>query len=104
MDSGGVLRAEIRILGKLTSQKIRTQIFRAETMMKSEQLPQERIDKGVAQCIQKSEVLAVVVKIQYMETELANSEIKYTIEEELTKLTKEDKKTINQLDMKTKEQ
>ncbi|MFX1338214.1 MAG: hypothetical protein ACFFDK_06375, partial [Promethearchaeota archaeon] len=53
----------IKVSGKVTSQRARTQIFRAGTMTKSGQPAQEAVDKGVAQCIQKSGVLGVVVKI-----------------------------------------
>ncbi|TFG09516.1 MAG: 30S ribosomal protein S3 [Promethearchaeota archaeon] len=63
MDTGKALGAEIRVSGKVTSQRARTQIFRAGTMKKSGQPAQEAVDKGVAQCIQKSGVLGVLVKI-----------------------------------------
>jgi len=63
MDSGLARGVEIQISGKVTSQRARTQIFRAGTMSKSGQPAQEGVDKGVAQCIQKSGTLGVIVKI-----------------------------------------
>jgi len=63
MDSGLARGVEIIISGKVTSQRARTQIFRAGTMSKSGQPAQEGVDKGVAQCIQKSGTLGVIVKI-----------------------------------------
>ena len=62
MDAGAK-GVEIKVSGKVTSQRARTQIFRAGTMTKSGQPSQEAVDKGVAQCNQKSGVLGVVVKI-----------------------------------------
>jgi len=64
MDAGAK-GVEVRVSGKVTSQRARTQIFRAGTMKKSGQPAQEAIEKGVAQCIQKSGVLGVVVKIMH---------------------------------------
>lgn len=66
MDAGAK-GVEIKVSGKVTSQRARTQIFRAGTMTKSGQPAQEAVDKGVAQCIQKSGVLGVVVKIMRAE-------------------------------------
>ncbi len=62
MDAGAI-GIEIRISGKITSQRARTQIFRAGTMKKSGQTAQQSVDKGVAQCIQKSGVLGIVIYI-----------------------------------------
>ncbi|TXT65939.1 MAG: 30S ribosomal protein S3 [Promethearchaeota archaeon] len=62
MDAGAK-GCEIRIAGKITSQRARAQIFRAGTMKKSGQPAQEAVDKGVAQCIQKSGTLGIIVKI-----------------------------------------
>jgi len=62
MDAGA-RGVEIIVSGKVTSQRARTQIFRAGTMSKSGQPAQEAVDKGVAQCIQKSGTLGVIVKI-----------------------------------------
>ncbi|MBY9006880.1 MAG: 30S ribosomal protein S3 [Candidatus Lokiarchaeota archaeon] len=62
MDSGA-RGVEIRVSGKVTSQRARTQIFRAGTMKKSGYSAQQAVDKGVAQCIQKSGTLGVLVKI-----------------------------------------
>ena len=62
MDAGAI-GVEIKISGKVTSQRARTQIFRAGTMKKSGQPAHEAVDKGGAQCVQKSGVLGIVVKI-----------------------------------------
>ncbi len=62
MDAGSK-GVEIRVSGKVTSQRARTQIFRAGTMKKSGYSAQEAVDKGVAQCIQKSGTLGIIVKI-----------------------------------------
>ena len=63
MDTGMALGVEIIVSGKVTSQRARTQIFRAGTMKKSGHPAQLAVDKGVSQCIMKSGVLGVVVKI-----------------------------------------
>ncbi len=63
MDSGLARGVEIIISGKVTSQRARTQIFRAGIMSKSGQPAQDGVDKGVAQCIQKSGTLGVIVKV-----------------------------------------
>lgn len=62
MDAGAI-GVEIKISGKVTSQRARTQIFRAGTMKKSGQPAHDAVDKGVAQCVQKSGVLGIVIKI-----------------------------------------
>lgn len=62
MDAGAK-GAEIKVAGKVTSQRARVQIFRAGTMKKSGQPSQEAVDKGVAQCIQKSGTLGIIVRI-----------------------------------------
>ncbi len=62
MDAGA-RGVEIVISGKVTSQRARTQIFRAGTMTKSGYPSQEAVDKGVAQCIMKTGVMGVIVKI-----------------------------------------
>ncbi|MFX0080271.1 MAG: 30S ribosomal protein S3 [Candidatus Hodarchaeota archaeon] len=120
IDSGGALGAEIRISGKVTSQRARTQIFRAGTMTKSGHPSQEGVDKGVAQCIQKSGVLGVVVKIQHADTKmgdevkikddlltkaqteaeskLAKTKVEYLIEEEVSGVVKEHEKIIDEVD------
>jgi small subunit ribosomal protein S3 len=59
----GVKGVEIRISGKITSQRARTQIFRAGTMKKSGHPAQIAVEKGVTQCIQKSGTLGIIVKI-----------------------------------------
>ncbi len=59
----GVKGVEIRISGKITSQRARTQIFRAGTMKKSGHASQIAVEKGVTQCIQKSGTLGIIVKI-----------------------------------------
>ncbi|MFX1410139.1 MAG: 30S ribosomal protein S3 [Promethearchaeota archaeon] len=71
MDAGAK-GVEIIISGKVTSQRARTQIFRAGTMSKSGQPAQEGVDKGVAQCIQKSGVLGVIVKIMRADTKMGD--------------------------------
>ncbi|MFW9972410.1 MAG: 30S ribosomal protein S3 [Candidatus Odinarchaeota archaeon] len=71
MDAGA-RGVEIIVSGKVTSQRARTQIFRAGTMSKSGQPAQEGVDKGVAQCIQKSGVLGVIVKIMRANTKLGD--------------------------------
>jgi small subunit ribosomal protein S3 len=120
MDSGGALGAEIRVSGKVTSQRARTQIFRAGMMTKSGFISQEGIDKGVAQCIQKSGVLGVVVKIQHVgvkrgdeveikgellskaqaeaEARMAKTKAEYAIDEEEVMLSVEDKQIIDEVD------
>lgn len=120
MDSGGALGAEIRISGKVTSQRARCQIFRAGTMTKSGYPSQEGVDKGVAQCIQKSGVLGIVVKIQHVDTKmgdevnikedllakaqaeaearLAKTKVEYVIEEEEAALSDEEKEIIDEVD------
>ncbi|MFW9881046.1 MAG: 30S ribosomal protein S3 [Candidatus Thorarchaeota archaeon] len=120
MDSGGALGAEIRISGKVTSQRARTQIFRAGTMTKSGHPSQEGVDKGVAQCIQKSGVLGVVVKIQHADTKmgdevkinddllakaqtesesrLTKTKAEYVIEEKVSGLAKEEQRIIDEVD------
>ena len=64
MDAGAK-GAEIIVSGKVTSQRARTQIFRAGTMSKSGQPAQEAVEKGVAQCVQKSGTLGIIVKIMH---------------------------------------
>lgn len=83
MDAGA-RGVEIRVSGKVTSQRARTQIFRAGTMTKSGQPAEAGVDKGVAQCIQKSGVLGVIVKIMQADTKMGD-DIKIH-KEELAKL------------------
>lgn len=71
MDAGA-RGVEIRVSGKVTSQRARTQIFRAGTMTKSGQPAEVGVDKGVAQCIQKSGVLGVIVKIMKADTKMGD--------------------------------
>ena len=119
MDAGA-RGVEIIVSGKVTSQRARTQIFRAGTMSKSGQPAQEGVDKGVAQCIQKSGVLGVIVKIMRAntkmgddikikddlllkaqaeeESKLAKTRADYVIEEEEGVLSKEDKKLLDDVD------
>jgi small subunit ribosomal protein S3 len=121
MDAGA-RGVEIIISGKVTSQRARTQIFRAGTMSKSGQPAQEGVDKGVAQCIQKSGVLGIIVKIMRANTKMgddikikddllskaqAKEEIKlaktradYMIEVKEGELSKEDKKLLDEVDEK----
>jgi len=119
MDAGA-RGVEIIISGKVTSQRARTQIFRAGTMSKSGQPAQEGVDKGVAQCIQKSGVLGIIVKIMRANTKmgddikikddllvkaqaekeakLAKTRADYVIEEEEGVLSEEDKKILDEVD------
>jgi len=119
MDAGA-RGVEIIISGKVTSQRARTQIFRAGTMSKSGQPAQEGVDKGVAQCIQKSGVLGVIVKIMRANTKMgddvkikddllakaqAHEEVKsmktradYIIEEEEGILGEDDKEILDEVD------
>lgn len=119
MDAGA-RGVEIIISGKVTSQRARTQIFRAGTMSKSGQPAQEGVDKGVAQCIQKSGVLGIIVKIMRADTKmgddikikedlltkaqaekeakLAKTRADHMIEEEEGALSEEDKKLIDEVD------
>jgi small subunit ribosomal protein S3 len=71
MDAGA-RGVEIIISGKVTSQRARTQIFRAGTMSKSGQPAQIGVDKGIAQCIQKSGTLGVIVKIMRADTKMGD--------------------------------
>ncbi len=119
MDAGA-RGVEIIISGKVTSQRARTQIFRAGTMSKSGQPAQEGVDKGVAQCIQKSGVLGIIVKIMRANTKmgddikikddllakaqaekeakLAKTRADYVIEEGEGVLSEEDKKILDEVD------
>ncbi len=89
-------------------------------MSKSGQPAQEGVDKGVAQCIQKSGVLGIIVKImrantkmgdditikddlllkaqKEQEAKLAKTRADYVIEEEEGVLSEEDKKLIDEVD------
>jgi len=118
MDAGA-RGVEIIVSGKVTSQRARTQIFRAGTMSKSGQSSQEGVDKGVAQCIQKSGVLGIICKIMKADTrmgddvtikddllikaqaekeaELAKTRADYVIEEEKGTLSEEDKKILDEV-------
>ncbi len=119
MDAGA-RGVEIIVSGKVTSQRARTQIFRAGVMSKSGQPAQEGVDKGVAQCIQKSGTLGVIVKIMRANTKmgdgvkikddllvkaqakeeakLAKTRADYVFEEEEGVLSKDDKKLIDEVD------
>ncbi len=119
MDAGA-RGVEIIVSGKVTSQRARVQIFRAGTMSKSGQPAQEGVDKGVAQCIQKSGVLGIIVKIMRADTKmgddvkikedllvkaqvaeeakLAKTRADYVIEGEDGVLGEEDKKLLDEVD------
>jgi small subunit ribosomal protein S3 len=119
MDAGA-RGVEIIISGKVTSQRARTQIFRAGTMSKSGQPAQEGVDKGVAQCIQKSGVLGIIVKIMRANTKmgddvkikeelltkaqakeeakLAKTRADYVLEEEEGILSEEERRLIDEVD------
>ncbi|MFX0074681.1 MAG: 30S ribosomal protein S3 [Candidatus Hermodarchaeota archaeon] len=72
MDSGAK-GTEIIVSGKVTSQRARTTVFRAGTMSKSGQPAQEGVDRGVAQCIQKSGTLGIIVKIMHANTRMGDT-------------------------------
>jgi small subunit ribosomal protein S3 len=72
MDSGA-RGTEIIVSGKVTSQRARTTVFRAGTMKKSGQPAQEGVDKGVAQCVQKSGTLGIIVKIMQADIRLGDT-------------------------------
>lgn len=118
MDAGA-RGVEIIISGKVTSQRARTQIFRAGTISKSGQPAQEGVDKGVAQCIQKSGVLGIICKIMRAdaklgddikikedllikaqaekEAEITKTRVDYMIEKEEGTLSEEDKKLLDEV-------
>jgi small subunit ribosomal protein S3 len=72
MDSGA-RGTEIIVSGKVTSQRARTTVFRAGTMSKSGQPAQEGVDRGVAQCIQKSGTLGIIVKIMHADIRMGDT-------------------------------
>ncbi len=72
MDSGAK-GTEIVVSGKVTSQRARTTVFRAGTMKKSGQPAQEGVDKGVAQCVQKSGTLGIIVKIMHADIRMGDT-------------------------------
>jgi len=72
MDSGAK-GTEIIVSGKVTSQRARTTVFRAGTMKKSGQPAQEGVDKGVAQCVQKSGTLGIIVKIMHADIRMGDT-------------------------------
>jgi small subunit ribosomal protein S3 len=61
--AAGAKGVEIKVAGKVTSQRARVQMFRAGVISKCGQPALEAVDKGVAQCVQKSGVLGIIVKI-----------------------------------------
>ena len=119
MDAGA-RGVEIIVSGKVTSQRARVQIFRAGTMSKSGQSAQDGVDKGVAQCIMKSGVLGIIVKIMRADTKmgddvkikedllakaqaseeakLAKTRADYLIEEEEGVLGEADRKLLDEVD------
>jgi len=72
MDSGA-RGTEIIVSGKVTSQRARTTVFRAGTMKKSGQPAKEGVDKGVAQCVQKSGTLGIIVKIMQADIRMGDT-------------------------------
>jgi len=72
MDSGA-RGTEIIVSGKVTSQRARTTVFRAGTMKKSGQPAQVGVDKGVAQCVQKSGTLGIIVKIMQADIRMGDT-------------------------------
>ena len=72
MDSGAK-GTEIIVSGKVTSQRARTTVFRAGTMKKSGHPAQEGVERGVAQCIQKSGTLGIIVKIMHADIRMGDT-------------------------------
>ena len=108
MDAGA-RGVEIIISGKVTSQRARTQIFRAGTMKKSGMPAQEAVDKGISQCIQKSGVLGVVVKIMHAdykmgdEVKIKEKELEIAQKQEEAKLAKLKPKRISDKEIEEEE-
>jgi small subunit ribosomal protein S3 len=99
MDAGA-LGCEIKISGKITSQRARTQIFRAGMMRKSGNPAQMAVAKGVAQCITKTGVMGVVVKICKPGFWMGDE---YTVDQEgLAKLQKEKQADLAKKEIKEK--
>ena len=108
MDAGA-RGVEIIISGKVTSQRARTQIFRAGTMKKSGMPAQEAVDKGISQCIQKSGVLGVVVKIMHAdykmgdEVKIKEKELEMAQKQEEAKLAKLKPKPLSEEEIEEEE-
>jgi small subunit ribosomal protein S3 len=73
--NAGARGCVVIISRKVTSQRATTSIFRSGTMSKSGELAQVGIDKGVTQCIQKSGMLEIIVKIMRADTKLGDTVI-----------------------------
>ena len=63
MDSGDAMRIELRITGKINSQRERTQVFKAERKSKPTQSSNDVLDIGRAQSLHKFGKLRILVKI-----------------------------------------
>ena len=110
MDSGEATSIEIRITGKVNSQRERTQVFKAERKSKRVQSDDDIIDIGRAQSLQKFGKLRILVKIMHDnpkindlnlddlstkfltdgEAELEKATVEYTIQESQEEPTSED--------------
>ncbi|MBN2154707.1 MAG: 30S ribosomal protein S3 [Candidatus Lokiarchaeota archaeon] len=66
----GARGVEVKISGKSTSQRARTQIFRAGIISKCGAPAIEGVDKGVAQVVLKSGTIGIVVKIMPLDYQL----------------------------------
>lgn len=101
MDSGDAMGVEIRMTGKINSQRERTQVFKAERKFKSIQRTNEILEIGRAQSVQKFGRLKILVQILHSypkiddlnhkdlstksqakgELELEKASVEYTIKE-----------------------
>ncbi len=66
----GARGVEVKISGKSTSQRARTQIFRAGIISKCGEPAIEGVDKGVAQVVLKSGTIGIVVKIMPLDYQM----------------------------------
>ena len=83
----GARGVEVKISGKSTSQRARTQIFRAGIISKCGEPAIEGVDKGVAEVVMKSGTIGIVVKIMPLDYQmpdeilLKDPELKARLEE-----------------------
>jgi len=70
IDSGDAMRVELRITGKINSQRERTYIFKAERKSKSVQSSNHILDIGTAQNIQEFGKLRILVKIIHVDSKI----------------------------------
>ncbi|MFX1389857.1 MAG: KH domain-containing protein [Promethearchaeota archaeon] len=100
--NAGALEADIIILFNSETQKINTHKFHAERNLKIIYLEDQNQEKGVAVCIQNSEISGVLVKITQinfkLEDDLTRIQTDYLIEEEEGVLYEEDKKLFDEFD------